>query len=173
MFITLRKCLAELIYPEGPQERRGLERRALTDRLTGLGNREALALALPLAEADPNVSVLVFDMNHLGRANKLHGHRFGDRLIRRAGRTISIVTKQLTGGCRAFRYGGDEFVVLADVAYAMELVSVLRDKFGKHLLLDGTVVSLSGSFASSFAYADETLQTIKRAEKKKDTFRAA
>lgn len=168
MFLALRQRLAELIYPEGPQERRGLERRAYTDALTGLGNKTALELALPAAELDPNISVLVFDMNNLGRANKVDGHKRGDALIRRAGRTIRILTKHLTGGCRAFRYGGDEFVVLADVAYALELVSELRNGFGKHVLSDGTVVSLSGSFANTFDYADETLQTIKRAEKKLD-----
>lgn len=173
MFLTLRQRLAEFIYPEGPQERRGLERRTLTDTLTGLGNREALALALPAAEIDPKIAVLVFDLNNLGRANKIAGHRRGDALIRRAGRTISLLTTKLTGGCRAFRYGGDEFVVLTDAAYAAELVEALREGYGKHKIDDETVVSLSGFYGPTFEYADSYLQELKRWNKEDDRRRHA
>lgn len=168
MFITLRRKLAEALYPEGPQERRGLERRALLDSLTGLGNKQALELALPAAEIDPNISVLVFDLNNLGRANKVDGHRRGDALIRRAGRTLAVLTTSLTGQCRAFRFGGDEFVVLTDAAYAAELTQALREGYGKHRVSDGTVVSLTGRHAQTFANADKYLQETKRAEKEMD-----
>ena len=168
MFIELRRKIAELLYPEGPQERRGLERRAFTDKLTGLGNKHALDLALPGAEIDPEVAVLVFDLNNLGRANKLEGHQHGDALIRRAGRTIAVLTTKLTGGCRAFRFGGDEFVVLADKAYAEELVEALREGYGKRYLGDGTVVSLSGTHGATFRKAERTLQWKKHEHKSKE-----
>lgn len=168
MLIELRRKLAELIYPEGPNERRGLERRTLTDALTGLGNKAALELALPAAEFDPNISVLVFDLNNLGLANKVDGHKRGDALVRRAGRTINLFTTRLTGGCRAFRFGGDEFVVLTDAAYGPELAAILREEYGKHTLTDGTTVSLSGSCGRTFAEADLYLQDIKRRHKQEE-----
>lgn len=168
MFIPLRRKLAELIYPEGPSERRGLERRTLTDGLTGLGNVQALELALPLAEADPNISVIVFDLNNLGRANKVDGHAKGSALIRRAGRTLSVLTTKLTGQCRAFRFGGDEFVVLTDAAYGPELTDLLRQGYGKQLLSDGTSVSLTGSCGRTFGEADFMLQDIKRRHKQEE-----
>ncbi len=168
MLIEIRRKLAELLYPEGPQERRGLERRAYTDGLTGLGNKQALELALPSAELDPNTAIIVFDLNNLGRANKLEGHRKGDALIRRAGRTFSVLTKKLTGGCRAFRYGGDEFVVLTDAAYAEELAQALREGYGKHYLTDGSVVSLSGTYGETFRKAERTLQWKKHEDKNRE-----
>lgn len=168
MFTELRKTIAEFIYPEGPRERRGLERRVGIDSLTGLGNKQELEMALPSAELDPNIAVLVFDLNNLGLLNKYEGHKRGDKLIRRAGRGIQILTKQLTGQCRAFRFGGDEFVVLADIAYAKELCDDLRDGFGKHQLGDGNCVSLSGSAGSTFREADAYLQQIKRSHKRQE-----
>lgn len=165
MFKQLRQKIAETIYPEGPRERRGLERLTEVDELTGLGNKRALMKALPAAELDPEVAVLIFDMNNLGRANKCDGHGRGDALIRRAARTIQVFTKQLTGQCRAFRFGGDEFVVFCDKAYAHDLVYVLRNRFNKHYLTDGTVVSLAGSVGNTLAEADERLQPCKIAQK--------
>jgi diguanylate cyclase (GGDEF)-like protein len=142
----------------------------MTDALTGLGNKQALELALPEAELDPKIAVLVFDLNHLGRANKVEGHRRGDALIRRAGRTIRLLTTKLTGQCRAFRFGGDEFVVLTDAAYAAELVEALREGYGRHTMSDETVVSLSGFYGPTFEYADSYLQELKRWNKQSDKF---
>lgn len=168
MFTLLRQRLAELIYPEGPSERRSLERGVLTDALTGLGNKRALELALPTAERDPNTSVLIFDMNNLGRANKVDGHRRGDALIRRAGRTLTLLTKKLTGGSRAFRFGGDEFLILTDAAYGPVLAAAIREGFGKHRLSDGTLVSFTGSYGRTFEEADEMLQELKAQHKSEE-----
>lgn len=165
MLTTMRRKISELIYPEGPRERRGLERRVLVDPLTGLGNRRALEMALPAAELDPNVSVVIFDLNNLGRANKVDGHKRGDELIRRAGKTLQIFTKKLTGQCRAFRFGGDEFVVLTDVAFAEELTGELRSWYGRKTLSDGTVVSLTGSCGPTFDRAEDRLQQEKARHK--------
>jgi GGDEF domain-containing protein len=168
MFLDLRRRLSELIYPEGPQERRGLERRTFTDGLTGLGNKQALEMALPSAEIDPNVSILVFDLNNLGRANKVDGHHKGDALIRRAGRTLKVLTTSLTGQCRAFRFGGDEFVVLTDAAYAAELTEALREGYGKWPVSDGTIVSLSGTYGETFRKAERLLQWKKHEHKQQE-----
>ena len=168
MLIELRRRVAEIIYPEGPQERRRLERRTELDGLTGLGNKQALEQALPLAECDPDIAILIFDLNNLGRANKVEGHRRGDALIRRAARTIQVLTKQLTGQCRAFRFGGDEFVVISDIACAWELTQEIRKGFGKHTLLDGTVVSLSGIHGYTFKEADGLLQEVKLKHKERE-----
>ena len=166
MLTSLRKAIAEAVYPEGPRERRSLERLTNIDPLTGLGNKRALMLALPAAEADPEVAVLIFDMNNLGQANKVLGHKAGDRLITRAARTIQLFTKQLTGAGRTFRFGGDEFVVLCDVAVAYDLVYMLREKFGTHELPGGTVVSLTGSVSDTLSGADYELQKIKKMHKR-------
>ena len=91
-------------------------RQALTDPITGLGNHRALTLDLreALATTAPSrrVLVAVFDLNGFKDYNDLFGHPAGDALLQRLGRRLGDA---LTGGARAYRMGGDEFCVLADV----------------------------------------------------------
>ena len=86
---------------------------AMTDALTGLGNRRALArdLELRLPEADdarPLVLVL-FDLDGFKHYNDTFGHPAGDTLLVRLGGNLS---NYLSGRGRAFRMGGDEFCAL-------------------------------------------------------------
>ncbi len=86
---------------------------AMTDALTGLGNRRALArdLELMLPEADdarPLVLVL-FDLDGFKHYNDTFGHPAGDTLLVRLGGNLS---NYLSGRGRAFRMGGDEFCAL-------------------------------------------------------------
>jgi two-component system cell cycle response regulator len=86
---------------------------ALTDALTGLGNRRALARDLVelLPEADdarPLVLVL-FDLDGFKHYNDTFGHPAGDTLLVRLGGNLSTY---LSGRGRAFRMGGDEFCAL-------------------------------------------------------------
>jgi GGDEF domain-containing protein len=166
MLAKVRETIANTIYPEGRNERRSLERLANIDELTGLGNKRALMLALPGAEANPEVAVLMFDMNNLGKANKYDGHKAGDAYIKRAARAIQIFTKQLTGATRAFRFGGDEFVVFCDIAYAAELISIICKQHGKARLSDGSFVSLTGAAGGTLLEADAKLQPLKLAQKR-------
>ena len=86
---------------------------ALTDVLTGLGNRRALAreLACLLPDADdarPIVLVL-FDLDGFKHYNDTFGHPAGDALLVRLGANLATY---LSGRGRAFRMGGDEFCAL-------------------------------------------------------------
>ena len=86
---------------------------ALTDSLTGLGNRRALAreLAESLPEADdasPLVLVL-FDLDGFKHYNDTFGHPAGDALLVRLGANLATY---LSGRGRAYRMGGDEFCAL-------------------------------------------------------------
>ena len=86
---------------------------ALTDALTGLGNRRALArdleTLLPEAnDARPLVLVL-FDLDGFKHYNDTFGHPAGDALLVRLGGNLS---NYLSGRGHAFRMGGDEFCAL-------------------------------------------------------------
>jgi diguanylate cyclase (GGDEF)-like protein len=86
---------------------------ALTDALTGLGNRRLLARELEelLPEADdghPLVLVL-FDLDGFKHYNDTFGHPAGDALLVRLGTNLA---QYLSGRGRAFRMGGDEFCAL-------------------------------------------------------------
>jgi two-component system cell cycle response regulator len=87
---------------------------ALTDALTGLGNRRALMLRLDAeieaaSEADPR-AVMLFDLDGFKQYNDWHGHPAGDALLRRLGERLAAAVAPTA---QAFRLGGDEFCVLA------------------------------------------------------------
>ena len=87
---------------------------ALTDALTGLGNRRALMLELDqqieaATEASPR-AVMLFDLDGFKQYNDWHGHPAGDALLRRLGERLQAAVEPDAG---AYRLGGDEFCVMA------------------------------------------------------------
>jgi two-component system, cell cycle response regulator len=86
---------------------------ALTDSLTGLGNRRALLAQLEgeLADAaDTHSTVLVlFDLDGFKDYNDTFGHPAGDALLVRLGRRLD---EAVAGSGSAYRLGGDEFCAL-------------------------------------------------------------
>lgn len=87
---------------------------AHTDDLTGLHNHRGLA---PFVEQvvsnaltrDQDACVLFIDLDHLKAVNAAHGHRAGSEAIRRTGH---IIGRLATSVGRAYRFGGDEFIVV-------------------------------------------------------------
>ncbi len=70
-----------------------LGRRALNERLKGLGKRYTIAMA---------------DVDHFKSFNDTHGHDIGDEVLKMVARHIDKVK----GGGTAYRYGGEEFCVI-------------------------------------------------------------
>jgi diguanylate cyclase (GGDEF)-like protein len=87
---------------------------AMTDPLTGIGNRRGfdLALAAHVGHADPLVPTLLalFDVDGFKAINDNFGHPKGDELLRLVARSISESLRQ---GDVVARIGGDEFAVIA------------------------------------------------------------
>jgi diguanylate cyclase (GGDEF)-like protein len=93
---------------------------ALTDPLTGLGNRRLL-----LAELDHAVArerrpgevclMVVFDLDGFKAYNDAYGHPAGDALLHRLGERLSDF---IAGRGGAYRLGGDEFCLLAECSAA-------------------------------------------------------
>jgi diguanylate cyclase (GGDEF)-like protein/putative nucleotidyltransferase with HDIG domain len=90
------------------------EAHAMTDPLTGLGNRRALLGGLDRAFADgahDGVRLLaLFDLDGFKAYNDVFGHPAGDALLERLGARLAA---SLPGDGSAYRMGGDEFCVLA------------------------------------------------------------
>ncbi|GAC1326295.1 MAG: hypothetical protein NVSMB25_25540 [Thermoleophilaceae bacterium] len=88
-------------------------REALTDTLTGLGNRRKLLLdiaeALQEATLDEPRILMSFDLNGFKRYNDTFGHPAGDALLATLGARLAEATQP---HARAYRLGGDEFCVL-------------------------------------------------------------
>ena len=88
---------------------------ALSDSLTGLGNRRGLERALERILDGPrsaNWALGLFDLNGFKTYNDTFGHPAGDALLVRLGRRLEQAVP-LPG--RAYRMGGDEFCVLLHV----------------------------------------------------------
>jgi two-component system, cell cycle response regulator len=89
---------------------------ALTDTLTGLGNRRRLLedLESVLAGADPGSSQLlvVLDLDGFKAYNDAFGHPAGDGLLARLGRELEVAAREAGG--TAYRPGGDEFCALIE-----------------------------------------------------------
>jgi diguanylate cyclase (GGDEF)-like protein len=88
---------------------------ALTDALTGLGNRRRLMLEMEAklataTESDP-CAVMLFDLDGFKQYNDWHGHPAGDALLHRLGARLESAAG---GSAGAYRLGGDEFCVLAN-----------------------------------------------------------
>ena len=87
---------------------------AITDALTGLGNRRKLIAdlthQLPLATPERPLAILLCDLDGFKLYNDAFGHPAGDALLARLGRRLDDAVG-LVGA--AYRLGGDEFCVVA------------------------------------------------------------
>ncbi len=91
---------------------------ALTDALTGLGNRRRFIADLEerLEDGDEEpVTLIIFDLDGFKAYNDSFGHAAGDALL---GRVAGRLANASEGFGQAYRLGGDEFCVLASAATA-------------------------------------------------------
>jgi diguanylate cyclase (GGDEF)-like protein len=122
---------------------------ALTDALTGLGNRRAMSGTLDrfftAGAGSPPAVLAMFDLDGFKLYNDRFGHVAGDGLLAHLGQRLRHATGE-DGSC--FRLGGDEFCVLlrvdpavADrrIAAAVEALSAQGHGFDVHTSF-GTVV---------------------------------
>ncbi len=108
-----------------------LEHLALTDELTGLGNRRAwedsLERELVRARREEHpLCVALIDLDHFKRFNDVYGHQAGDRLLRDL---ATAWKRQLRASDVLARYGGEEFACLIPantVEAAHQVVERLR-----------------------------------------------
>ena len=68
-------------------------RRALNEQFLSLGNRYSLAM---------------LDIDHFKKFNDTHGHAVGDQILQ----MVAAKIRQVGGGGRAYRYGGEEFSII-------------------------------------------------------------
>jgi diguanylate cyclase (GGDEF)-like protein len=101
---------ATLTFGENVAMLRTSRGEALTDALTGLGNRRALTRALedlvPSATPERPVVLALFDLDGFKQYNDTFGHPAGDTLLMRLGGNLGAF---LQGRGVAYRMGGDEF----------------------------------------------------------------
>jgi diguanylate cyclase (GGDEF)-like protein len=106
---------ALLTYADNLRMLRRSAEDAVTDGLSGLGNRRGLIrdldAAVAHADADHPRTLVFFDLNGFKRFNDTFGHAAGDSLLARLGAALRAA---MTGHGCAYRLGGDEFCLLLD-----------------------------------------------------------
>ena len=128
------------------------------DPMTGLENRRALDLAFGAIARDANrgedIAVVLLDIDHFKTYNDTLGHMAGDEALR-------IVARELRAGLRAgtdraFRFGGEEFLLLlrrTSLSEAVLLAERLRRRIETaslpHPRAEGAVVTASFGVASA------------------------
>jgi diguanylate cyclase (GGDEF)-like protein len=102
-----------VVFEENVAMLRASRDEALTDALTGLGNRRALTRSLDqrVAELSPErpLVLALFDLDGFKHYNDTFGHPAGDALLVRLGRSLQAF---MDGRGEVFRMGGDEFCAL-------------------------------------------------------------
>jgi diguanylate cyclase (GGDEF)-like protein len=125
----------------------------ITDDCTGLFNSRHL-FSITDSELERSrrfnlaFSLIFIDLDHFKRVNDLYGHLTGSRLLAEIAGTIK---NNVRGIDSAFRYGGDEFIVLlpqtgkdAALEVTQRLLHALRDT--RYLLSEGLELRMMASF---------------------------
>lgn len=91
-----------------------LRQQASSDVLTGLYNRRALDSMLPemvqkCRRQGKDLTLLMLDVDHFKLLNDLRGHGAGDEFLKTLGQ---LIRSSIRTSDAAFRYGGDEFVIV-------------------------------------------------------------
>lgn len=101
---------------------------AYLDELTGLPSRRALKE--DLMKLGGRYSIAMLDIDYFKKFNDTHGHDVGDDVLR----LVAACIKEVGGGGKAFRYGGEEFTILfpgKDINEVIPYLEELREYIAK------------------------------------------
>ncbi len=154
---TVDLAQAQLRNQELEGERKALETRATTDRLTGLPNRAAFDAFLEreirarLGGSTPRaLGLVMLDVDHFKRFNDTYGHPVGDEVLRMVGGLLDRMTRK---GDLSARYGGEEFAVVIPQTTPFGLKTLadrLREALEHETIeVDGKRLSVTASFGGA------------------------
>jgi diguanylate cyclase len=137
-------------------------RQAVTDELTGLGNRRRLTSLLDAYFADcadpetppRNLAFLFVDLNHFKEINDSFGHSAGDELLKQLGPRLMSTLRSTD---ILVRIGGDELgavLVDTDPEYAAGLARRLTSLLEQPFVLNDVSVRISASIGIAMAPTD-------------------
>lgn len=148
-------------------------RMAITDRATGLGNRNYLLNQLDKAIKNAVITnrsfaIIYIDLDNFKNINNLHGTAIGDILIKKvAKRLISLSRSETT----LVRTGGDDFVALIENIDGLSAPPLIADKFLTALNKPFTInkKKLSISVSMGIATYPQAANTINKLMSRADT----
>jgi diguanylate cyclase (GGDEF)-like protein len=115
-----------------------LQQEAVTDHLTGLGNRRALVEGLPARLAGRPLALLYVDLDDFKAVNDSAGHAAGDALLRAVAQRLRACVRDED---LVVRLGGDEFAAVpvdeADQDRAVQVAERVLEALAEPVELDG------------------------------------
>jgi diguanylate cyclase (GGDEF)-like protein len=164
---------AILVFRENDRVLEGLSIQALTDPLTGLGNRRSLVASLEEVLDDPDPGrphlLVILDLDGFKGYNDAFGHPAGDGLLHRLGHKLAQATAPAG---RAYRLGGDEFCALfsleeIDAETAVDVAAQALGEDGEGFSIRASLGAVflpdeAATAADAFRVADRRLYSGKR-----------
>lgn len=150
-----------------------LERLAMTDHLTGIGNRarfdKAVSAELKVAlRSGKPVTVLCMHLDGFKNVNDTYGHPAGDEVLCEVARRLSALVRE---GDALARLGGDEFAIVmreGDKSSATPLAQRIALSVGRPIVLSGgqtVAVGVSVGIAESMTSDSSPAALLARADK--------
>jgi diguanylate cyclase (GGDEF)-like protein len=122
---------------------------AITDELTGLGNRRCLfesgARALAAVSAPDRLALVMIDLDNFKDVNDALGHHAGDEVLRE---TAARLADCASPGDVLVRLGGDEFALLFPLAPGhdgQDAAESLLARVSRPVIVEGTSIRLEAS----------------------------
>jgi diguanylate cyclase (GGDEF)-like protein len=158
-----------------------INRRARTDALTGLANRQQFEERLTRIVAETNrfggsCTLVVIDIDRFKHVNDTFGHQVGDQVLQRVALALQQEVRTVD---LCARYGGEEMALLlpqTDLDGGCQLAERLRHAIGEHpFVINGREIPITISLGVAtypegagdrdelFAAADRALYSAKRA----------
>ncbi len=148
-----------------------LEKLALLDDLTQIGNRRFMEMSLRTKMDEMNryrsqLGVFFVDIDNFKQLNDSYGHHLGDEVLRSVAKTLSAALRPLDILCR---WGGEEFVVAVGNLDG-DIMAVIAERFrslvdNSSVATGETRIEFTVSIGATITLEDDTLDSaVKRAD---------
>lgn len=152
--VIILASFACILLAEDAKTAAVLRKNCETDSLTGLKNKACCEHMIKEKYCRAEcVGVIFWDINRLKSENDRLGHKAGDELIKKMAESLIAVSDET---CEVFRYGGDEFLLIAENSSEAHLKSLCGKWCGS--------TDISASFGYACGNGDEIEDIINAAD---------
>ena len=139
-----------------------------TDSLTMLNNRNRLHDFLLQQREEKDSFVIMVDVDHFKQINDTYGHAEGDRALVLVSQALKKACEQLSYSMFLCRYGGDEFLMIAQTDVPDEVVKKIKDCLQEEVSKENSTRSYTIEASMGFARWDGRPDSFKESMVKAD-----
>jgi len=130
---------------------------ALKDEMTGLYNKRFFEFIIDkYKKSEIEIGIIFIDLDNFKALNDKYGHLFGDKIIKK---TADIIKNSIRDIDFAFRFGGDEFVIIvvAKQNVLLKIVNRIKEKINETIIGD---IKLQASIGYAHFPTEGDIQTV-------------